>query len=87
MNKLEVEISPVDTDYMEDMETPHFVLGLAGERPVSETKNCFSRLLQSCPRVPSTLQLSAAKNIVNQLFCLFSVHQLSPSLSLVYVGC
>lgn len=69
-NALKVEISLVDTDRMEDVEPPHFVLGLAGEGLVSENENCFSRLMQSSPRAPSTLQLPAAERIDDICFLL-----------------
>lgn len=75
MNALKVEISLVDTDCMEDMEPPHFVLALAGEGPVSENENCFSRLKQSSPRAPSTLQLPAAERLMTFVFCLFLMHK------------
>lgn len=75
MNKLKVEISPVDIECMEHVEPPHFISGLAGEGRISEKENCFSRLLQSSPRVPSTLQLPAAETMDDIVFCLFSVHK------------
>jgi len=76
MNKLTVEISLVDTECMEDVEPPHFVSGLSGEGPISEKEKCFSRLMQSSPRVPSTLQLPAAESINDvTVFCLFSMHK------------
>ncbi|KAK2531704.1 elongation of very long chain fatty acids protein 4 [Columba livia] len=61
-------------------------LGLAGEATVSENKNRFSRLMQSSPRVPSTLQLPAAESIDVTVYCLFSMHKpfQNRSLSLVY---
>lgn len=65
---------------MEGVEPPPFVLGLAGEGPVSENENCFPRLMHSSPRVQSTLQLPAAKGIGDTIFCLFSLHKLFPSL-------
>lgn len=71
------------------VEPPHFASGLAGEATISENKNRFSRLMQSSPRVPSTLQLPAAESIDDTVYCLFSMHKpfQNRSLSLVYVSC
>lgn len=71
--------SPQETQHMKGVEPPRFVLGLAGEGPVSENENCFPRLMHYPPRVASTLQLPAAEGTGDIVFCLFSLNKPFPS--------